>query len=210
VPSTPNPEVLKLGVHETVTAKSVPILLSVQDINPAAGKVEITVGARGLPNVKDTLRTGDFVVFDFPGQGLFEIRLLNIGFFPHWAALSVSNVASPAEAGGPATGPSLPADNTPFSAEELLRLSGDVTRIYHAVSRSGTLSDEQATALRDHLDYLSRAASRVGRKDWVLLAIGSFANLIVAAALSPTAAREMLRVAARILSWLTGGTPLLP
>jgi hypothetical protein len=56
------------------------------------------------------------------------------------------------------------------------------------------------------LDDLAAAATRMGRKDWINLAVGMLTNTIVGAALNPDAAKLLFQAAGAALSWLWGST----
>lgn len=62
-----------------------------------------------------------------------------------------------------------------------------------------THSPDQIAFIDSRLKHLEDAANRLGRKDWITLAMGTLANIVVGVALAPEAVRELLRPQA--LSW---------
>lgn len=61
------------------------------------------------------------------------------------------------------------------------------------------------------LDEMRAAAGRLGRKDWMNLAVGTITSVLVTAAVASPAAKALVTVAGAALSWVFGpGVRLLP
>jgi hypothetical protein len=101
-------------------------------------------------------------------------------------------------------------ENTPFTREEYDRIGRSLLEIKEYLLTIQDLDAKQRDFIEARFRYLQDAASRLGRKDWITLALGVLTNIVVGAALSPDAARELFRTAGRLLEWLMPGTGLLP
>ena len=94
--------------------------------------------------------------------------------------------------------------NEPFSPVELQRVREGLTRIEQQVLRTQSLSKQQTDLLLGAVKEVEQAAGRVGRKDWVLLAIGTLVSAAAQAALDPTTGKAIMQGAAAALSWIVG------
>jgi hypothetical protein len=88
------------------------------------------------------------------------------------------------------------------------KIAGQLRELKDHVTRAYTLSDEQTRLLEDRFDYLAAAASRVGRKDWVLMAAGVLLGYVLTAALPPEAARDILGTLLTSIGHILGHGPL--
>jgi len=68
-------------------------------------------------------------------------------------------------------------DNEPFSAQEQLRISTAVKELRSYIQATTTLTQSQLEFVSNRLNHLEEAASRLGRKDWITLAIGALTNV---------------------------------
>lgn len=93
-------------------------------------------------------------------------------------------------------------DNAPFSVEEQRRISTAVNELRAYVQVTANLTQAQLEFVSDRLSHLEESAGRLGRKDWITLAIGALTNVIVGVALAPDAARDLLRTANGLLGWV--------
>ena len=71
-------------------------------------------------------------------------------------------------------------------------------------------TEEKNSFITLRLTHLEDASKRLGRKDWITLAMGTLTNIIVGVALAPDAARELLRNAGALLGWVASGALSLP
>ena len=92
-------------------------------------------------------------------------------------------------AGEGACGPRTSGGLSPAEQEEIAE---QLRELRQYVVRTYSLSGLQARLLEEKLDYLTAAASRVGRKDWLLMAAGLMLSYVMEAALPPEAARDIL------------------
>jgi len=65
------------------------------------------------------------------------------------------------------------------------------------------LTEPQTQAIREGFKELTQAATRFGKKDWIIFASGQLFNLMVAKAFAPTAAKDLFDMFA------TAVTPLV-
>jgi len=100
--------------------------------------------------------------------------------------------------------------NTPFSEAELKRVEASLAEIRKAVMASQSLTVEKLDRIDANLEYLKESAERLGRKDWLNVAVSVVINIITTAAVPPDTARHILTVAGTVLNWVLGGSPLLP
>lgn len=103
----------------------------------------------------------------------------------------------------------LDGENTPFTSDEQERIAVSLNEIKQHLFTTQDLTEEQITILENRLTYLEQAATRLGRNDWINIAVGVLTNIIVAAAFAPGTAQEVLRVAGTVLSWVLRHSPTL-
>ena len=100
-------------------------------------------------------------------------------------------------------------DNAPFTAAEQGRISTAVNELRSYIQATSNLTQAQLEFVSDRLSHLEESASRLGRKDWITLAIGALTNIIVGVALAPDAARDLLRAANGLFSWVVKSLTIL-
>jgi hypothetical protein len=100
-------------------------------------------------------------------------------------------------------------ENIPFSIEEIHRIQESLNEIKQYLIPSQPFSAEQLKYLDARFDYLDDAATRLGRKDWIVIFVGSLTNIIVGLALTPSIARELFHIAGTVLGWIVK-IPFLP
>jgi hypothetical protein len=167
----------------------------------------LVVGRPGLPNLVQRLSLGDALLFETPDSGIIEVRVLTSS---HAAvALLLSEVSRrPGLAAGFVD---QDASNSAFSAEELKQLADSLTQIRTEMSARSDLTPEQLSLISRKLDEMRDAAGRLGRRDWMNLAIGTLTGVVVNAALPPDVGRALFRAADLALSWLfSGALRILP
>lgn len=101
-------------------------------------------------------------------------------------------------------------ENAPFTASEQQRIGTAITEIHAFLKVSGEHSHADLEFIQSRLNHLAEASSRLGRKDWITLAMGTLTNIALGVALAPEAARELVRTAGALLGWVVGHVPLLP
>jgi len=72
------------------------------------------------------------------------------------------------------------------------------------------LSEAQKVLTSSRLAELEEAAHRLGRKDWILIAIGTLMNIVVSAGFNPGQAQTLAHFASIALSRLTTVGKILP
>jgi hypothetical protein len=101
-----------------------------------------------------------------------------------------------------------PADDTAFTPDEQDQIAGVIRELKDLV-RTYSLSEEKLRVIEAQLDDLQAAASRVTRKDWLLMFCGGVFAAFVAGVLPPEAVQEILRAAlAQLDDLFPGGGPL--
>jgi hypothetical protein len=82
--------------------------------------------------------------------------------------------------------------NTPFTLDEQEEIARRLQELAKYASRTYTLSTAQMQTLDAKLDYLVKASSRLGRKDWLIMFIGAILGYILSVPLPPESARDFL------------------
>jgi hypothetical protein len=199
-------ETLDVAQNDSALAKTGGIIVSAVAVNSTAGKARLVVGRPGLANVVSEMAIGDAVLFETP-DGLFEVRLLSISY-PKATVLLSQVAPRPGIAGGFVD---QDASNSRFTTEEVARIGTSMEQILEMVDERSEASPEQLAFIAGKLKYMEAAASRMGRKDWMNLALGTMTSIIVTAAFTPGIAKALLQAADIALSWVFGGgMKLLP
>lgn len=82
-------------------------------------------------------------------------------------------------------------ENTPFTVDEQNEVASQLQALAEHVRRTYSLSAAQMQALDGRLDYLTNAAGRIGRKDWVNVCAAAILGYVLTASLPPEAAHYM-------------------
>lgn len=98
--------------------------------------------------------------------------------------------------------------NTPLTTAEQEDIAGRLRELKAFISRTYSLSELQTRRLEEKFDYLTAAASRVGRKDWLFLGAGVMLSYFVEVALPSEAARGILKTLLTSIGNILGGGPL--
>jgi ElaB/YqjD/DUF883 family membrane-anchored ribosome-binding protein len=101
-------------------------------------------------------------------------------------------------------------ENSPFSVEERNRIQASLEQIKKEMITTRMLTVDQTKILVERLDYLVDASSRLGRKDWIVTAMGAVIGVVVQAALSSNTTTLLLQAADQALGWLVALTAYLP
>lgn len=101
--------------------------------------------------------------------------------------------------------------NAPFTTDERRLVSVGLLEIKQYLLVVYPSSQQERAAIETRLAYLEQASERLGKKDWLNLAVGVLANIVVTLAMDADKARELFRLAGQALDWLLGaGQNLLP
>jgi hypothetical protein len=209
-------EIVDVDDRGSAHSKFGQLIVSIPELSTHLGTLELTVGRVGYPNVSRKLRAGGALLFETHDEGLFEIRVLSInsstrkaGKSSNFAECQVSRVAP--SIGFRAGYVEHDEANRPFSNDELGQLAASVEAIRSAAHTRTDIAAEQLEFLDRKLDEMAAAASRLGRRDWINLAVGTLTNVVVSAALGSDFARFLFQTASTALQWLFGNTlKLLP
>ena len=86
--------------------------------------------------------------------------------------------------------------NTQFTTDEVKEIKERLVEIEEYVVRIAHLEEEDRDAVHARLDYLANASTRMGRKDFLHIAIGVFFSVVITVGIPPDAAREWMAFAA--------------
>jgi hypothetical protein len=196
-------EYVKAYVGLSMTSKIGQLIISLQDANYSS--ISFVVGRTGFPNVvRNDAKLGDAVLFETPDDGIVEVR-----FFHHQKINEpVFRIERVSPTKGIVGGLILSdLQNAPFDQSEIARIGQSISAIKEEVGqRHDLMRGEQIEFLANKLDELAAAATRMGRRDWINLAVGVLTNTIFGAALSSDAAKFLFQAAGAALSWLWGNT----
>jgi len=188
----------QLIVHDRDSSQAELGRLVISARETSVSVVELVVGRPGLPNTEKRLRVGEAVLFETPDDGVLEVRVIQTT--GNWAKILITQVSPrPGIAGGLVSDDP---NNSPFTPDELVQVRGSIQRIKLVMSSRPELPPEQFDFISRKLDEMQEASERLGRKDWMNLAIGTLTSTIVTAALSTDTARTLFHAANSALAWL--------
>ena len=95
--------------------------------------------------------------------------------------------------------------NKHFTPSEVLRIGKGFAAVSDAVRKREDITPEKIDYITRKLDEIVEAANRVGRKDWVNLAIGTLTNDVIGAAVGPNATKFLFQTVSQALEWILGG-----
>lgn len=96
--------------------------------------------------------------------------------------------------------------NRSFSPQELQQIKEKLLELQEYILSTHELTEEQSRFVRSRLKYLTEAAERQGYTDWIHTAIGVLFSFAITLAFSSADARDLFRVAARLLSFIFEGS----
>lgn len=170
-------------------------------------EADLVIGSPGLPNLARTLRFGDAVLYETPTTGIIEIRAMGLSQFG--AELLVTEVSPRLGLAGALS--TQEAMNEPFAADELVQIKTTLKALGSKLRARTDVSPEQSDLLERKLDEIITASERLGRKDWTMFVAGTLTNVVVGAAFSPEAAKDLFSSVADALGWvLQNALRLLP
>lgn len=99
--------------------------------------------------------------------------------------------------------------NNPFTDAELLAIGANVREAKESIREESfqekcPLSSEQLSTVDAKLDEILEASHRIGRKDWLLLSIGTLSTLFLSGIISPEAVTHILMMCLHGLGHLFG------
>lgn len=200
-------QTLSIQRHTSEDTKAGALIVSVTAVTSGDSRtVDLVVGRVGVPSVERTLKVGGAIFFETLDEGLFEVRVVRI-IYNYPGASAVVRISHLRPGRGAIAG--LGADditNTPFEPHEEARIRASLKSVQDAVAQRPDITPEQQDYINRKLDEVIDAATRVGRKDWINLAIGTLTNVVVNAGISSVQARFIFQAAGDALAWLVGQT----
>jgi hypothetical protein len=176
-------ETIYVKERNSTQAKMGGLIVSVVQIHYQGAR--LVVGRPGLPNVESTFSTGGALLYETP-DGLFEIRLMSTAAGDQVMVLLSQVSPRPGITGGFVDQDS---NNAPFTPPELVRIAASLEQIRLAMSERPDVRPEQLDFIARKLDDMRAASERLGRKDWMNLALGTMTSVIITGAFTPNAGR---------------------
>jgi hypothetical protein len=118
-----------------------------------------------------------------------------------WAAVGQERALSNAGSSG--------IDNTPFTPSEQRHIAEQLSELKQHVFVGQQFQAKQAEFIEVQFSYLKEASERMGRKDWLNVALGGLVSLIVGLALDPDKAKALLGMAGTLFQWVWSGAAAL-
>ncbi len=180
--------------------------LIISVVEAYSNHAKIAIGRPGLPNADADLKVGGALLFETP-EGLFEVRVLSL----NGTAVEVLVTEVAPTRGILAGFVDQDISNSRFSSDELRQIAASIAKIRAALARRADFSPQQLEFISRKLDEMQASSERLGRKDWINLALGTLTSIVFTAALESTAAKALFDVTGEALSWLFGtGMRFLP
>lgn len=101
-------------------------------------------------------------------------------------------------------------DNAPFTPQERTEISKRLEEIREYLVEARQIEARQAAIVNGQLAYLRSAADRVGRKDWLNIALSVLVGITLYLALPPENAGGLMRLANALFGWIWTKTAALP
>lgn len=95
-------------------------------------------------------------------------------------------------------------DNQPFTPDEQTQVKKALDEIKAYLIKTHNLSGDRLEAIERQLSYLEEASSRLGRKDWSVILIGSLLGMVSNLSLSADGTKDLFRFAGQIVKQLLG------
>ena len=161
-------------------------------------KSEIVVGYPGLPNVNEELQIGDAILYETPNDGVFEFRALSMN--GQQIELLISQVSPRLGIIGGFVDDD--PNNTPFTSEELHKISESIKQLHDEITKTQKFSPEQLDLIDRKFIEIQDASQRLGRKDWINYVAGMLTTVCVSAAFSPDASKALFKAVNTAFRWL--------
>jgi hypothetical protein len=102
-------------------------------------------------------------------------------------------------------------DNRLFTLSERSLIAAQLEELESNVLAGQQFQAKQAEFIEGQFAYLKDASERLGRKDWLNIALGTLVTIIVSAAFAPDQAKALLGMAGTLFQWVwSGAATLLP
>jgi hypothetical protein len=100
-------------------------------------------------------------------------------------------------------------DNTPFSTAEQQSIAVAIHQLQTEFISATKATGERLHKIEQQTAYLVDASKRLGRKDFLLLLVGSLTSFVLEHTLASDAARHLFDIATKLLGWIGPTTPQL-
>jgi hypothetical protein len=100
-------------------------------------------------------------------------------------------------------------ENTAFTVDEQREVARRLKELGEYVSDMHSLSKTQRQVLEEKLDYLIDASARLGRKDWLIIFMGTILSFVLTATFAPESARTIFTTFLRGVGLFYPELPLL-
>lgn len=198
-----NQETLSVLIWQSGRAKQFGVVISLR--RSSTEDCDAVIGYPGIPNIVQTMQTGDAVLIETPQSGIVEVRAVAV--HPSRVEFLLTQV-SPLSgfAGGAFEGDP---NNSSFSEAELHRIAESISSVKADLSRQGKLLPEQLGLVTRKLDEIQDAAARLGRKDWITYVAGALTSTCISAAFAPEITKSVFLAVNAAFTWLFASGVLL-
>jgi len=93
-------------------------------------------------------------------------------------------------------------DNSPFTKDEQSLIADKLDDLEDHLKRQDQFAEDQLDHLHSEFTYLKEAATRIGRKDWRLIAFSVLAGQVLALTLPPETAQAFMQLAQSLFQWI--------
>jgi hypothetical protein len=101
-------------------------------------------------------------------------------------------------------------ENRKFDQVEQAKIQASIADLKRLFLEKNNVTAHQLEFFSSQMQYLSESSSRVGRKDWLMLALSTLVSVVVALSLPPESSRYLLSLANETLGWVMHSRPLFP
>lgn len=191
---------VSIGEGSSKTIAEVGLIVSFRKAHK--GPSSIVVGYPGLPNVSKEVDVGDAVLFETPGNGILEVRVLSIRLplFSHIMDILISQVSP--RLGVLAGLVSDDPNNSPYTRNEIAQIADSISRVKLTLAKRQDIAPEQLELIVRKLDEIQIASERLGRKDWINYVAGTLTSLCMSAAFSPEVTKAIFQTVNAAFAWL--------
>jgi len=106
-------------------------------------------------------------------------------------------------------GQSAELDNKPFSRDEKKAISTKLDELKKILLESQNVDRQRAELVEQQLRYLKEASNRVGRKDWIILVLGTLIPLGMNVLTDDQKRTQLLKTASDAFRWIWASSHLL-
>ena len=100
-----------------------------------------------------------------------------------------------------------PSANAPFSPAEQQQIAQAIEQLKIELIAATKATGEKLERIEEQTQYLVDASTRLGRKDYLLLLLGSITSFVIEHTLASDAARRLMSVATQLLGWIGPTVP---